>query len=450
MVLHRFFSAFFYLALVFILSSCTFFQNDAVEEDLTAQDEEEYEEEDMKSGQSPSSALESSQDEEEGPDTVADEDEEMAEDLAELGEGFSDGEEEALVQDQTQEDDEEELSSADFVDSNSEGKETDYGDITDGDIEVPEQLASAPVKTWVPVKKIPQKPWKQGGRWINAVYIARDGDTMESLGRKIYGSRQNSASELKNFNPRFKNKEPKVGDKIYYNSPKRPQDGSQFLTYYEDNAEQALSFDLQAGDNIRSAAAKLLGHPDSWKEVWATNFNIESKGVVQETVSLMYWAGKKDLAMSESAPISSDSQEPSLEEPQPPAAEEALNQQQEQAPLPDSPLEDLNKGAKEEIQAENNNDILNMDSGGIEPSFEEPEALTESFSDGAVGGGTPPAEAATSSSVGFLQSSKFKGFVVIAVLALFGFWFVRLIRRRKERSEFDFSQTNIDIDNIEE
>ena len=449
MVLHRFFSAFCCLAFTFILSSCTLFQNDAVEEDLTAQGEEEYEEEEDSAGggELSSEAEEPLEDDEpEGPDTVADEDEEMAEDLAQMGGDFSsEEEEETSAQDQTQEDLTE--STDEFVSSDSE--EEDYDDIADSAIEVPEQMTSAPAKTWVPVKKIPQKPWKQGGRWINAVYIAREGDTVDSLGRKIYGNEQGSA-DLKKFNPRFKNKEPKVGDKIYYSSPKRPEDREQFLTYYDDNGEKALSFDLPAGENIRPAAAKLLGHPDSWKEIWATNFNIESKGAVQETVTLMYWSGKNLAAENSSAAL----EEPAPLEPANPASEEPppLTADQENALPPENQDEDPlspepSLQPPEEIQA-NNEALEDM------PPFEEPEDTAQGPSPmmmdnssapagGAVGGGTP-------SSGSFLQSSKFKGFAVVAVLSIFGFWFIRLIRRRKERSEFDFSQTNIDIDNIEE
>ena len=49
-----------------------------------------------------------------------------------------------------------------------------------------------------------------------------------------------------------------------------------------------------------------------------------------------------------------------------------------------------------------------------------------------------------------LKSWKFKAIVVGGILFIVGFWFFRLIRNRKSRGEFDFSQTNINIDNIEE
>lgn len=144
-----------------------------------------------------------------------------------------------------------------------------------------------PAQTWVPVKKVASTPFNKAGVLVNAVYIARDGDDMNAISRKIYGS-DSRVQELKNINPTL-GQNPSVGDKVYYNSPNRPSDDGQLLNFYQDNGIPAETLNLAAGDNIRTASERVLGHPASWKEIWATNPDVESKLIVNRDYSLQYW-----------------------------------------------------------------------------------------------------------------------------------------------------------------
>ena len=46
---------------------------------------------------------------------------------------------------------------------------------------------------------------------------------------------------------------------------------------------------VQAGQNIRKVASQLLGHANSWKEIWATNSDLDSKGIVDSSITVRYW-----------------------------------------------------------------------------------------------------------------------------------------------------------------
>jgi len=80
-----------------------------------------------------------------------------------------------------------------------------------------------------------------------------------------------------------------VGDKVYYNSPQRPNDSQSLLTYYEDLSLSPQVYTIQAGENIRTISKNLLGNANSWKEIWATNPSIQSKGNVEDSYELRYW-----------------------------------------------------------------------------------------------------------------------------------------------------------------
>lgn len=147
--------------------------------------------------------------------------------------------------------------------------------------------------TWVPVKKIKTEAFSVGGTNLNRVYIARGGDTAASISTKIYGD-NSKQSDLKRWNSWLANREPKTGDKIYYRSPSNPQD-QMMLTFYEDVGAQPSIYTSQAGDNIRQVSKNLLGENDSWKEVWATNMDVESKGDIPGGLSLRYWPGNVQI-----------------------------------------------------------------------------------------------------------------------------------------------------------
>ncbi len=143
-----------------------------------------------------------------------------------------------------------------------------------------------PKKANVPLQKVAVAPWKQGKVWYNAVYFARPGDTLSGISKMIYGSSR--VSELKKGNPTFQTRGVKPGDKVYYNSPIRPEDSSRLLTYYEDNGMAPEVYVAQEGDDIRKVSKDLLGYPNAWKEVWASN-SVDSKGAVSAGTELRYW-----------------------------------------------------------------------------------------------------------------------------------------------------------------
>ena len=287
-------------------------------------------------------------------------------------------------------------------------------------------------KTWIPLKKIPTQPWKQDGKWVNAVYIARDGENLNQINIKIYGH-TNLIDELKNFNPFLKRRDPKVGDKIYYNSPKRPNDGVKFSHYYEDNNQTAMTYDVQAGDNIRTIATQLLGHKDSWKEIWATNPQVESKGDVSETVTVYYWSG------SAATVVNNTPDEPSMPEPEvlsEPEVPSELPGSAEDMPIAEEPPTLDGGGTDEDLAMLEEEEVLQAPS---------PEPKIPPFADNAGVSSDDGASSFVSKNV-----NKIKVVAIVGILLILAAFFIRMIRNRKNRADFDFSQTHIDIDNIEE
>lgn len=150
----------------------------------------------------------------------------------------------------------------------------------------PSQVKETPKKSIAPLQKITSAPYMVDSKWVNAVYIARPGDSLKSISRKIYG--EDRSKELKKINTTFKSRSVKPGDKIYYNSPMRPDDSSKISLYFEENGTPSQTYVAQKGDNIRKISKKLLGYDNAWKEVWATN-PVESKYNLQEGEVLRYW-----------------------------------------------------------------------------------------------------------------------------------------------------------------
>ena len=176
-------------------------------------------------------------------------------------------------------------SSNEFIDENTE----DEGSLEN--INYASEEPSPSKKTWVPLKKIPQTTWMHDGKWINTVYMVRPKENLATINEKLYGS-EDRQEELKSVNPFLKRRQPKVGDKIYYNSSLRPKDRNQFLVYYEDQKQIPESYDIKQGENIREIASQLLGHKDSWKEIWATNLQVESKWNLNKDITIQYWPSK--------------------------------------------------------------------------------------------------------------------------------------------------------------
>lgn len=433
----------------FLNISCTSAQDTAGSpfSDEESDDEEEF------LGEEDDNEMEEDEEEQLAANTETEEEEiksEMDEEEIEFAQSISAGAEEAAG----------EIDAVDESDEDAAGSEESQYALDDSDSpssmdnlydDYGEASLKKPKKTWIPLKKIPQTTWKHEGKWINTVYIARKGDQLSSISSMIYGS-SDKVNELKSINPILKRRPPKVGDKIYYSSPRRPKDRNRFLVYYEDIQQNPISHDIQAGENIRTVSQRLLGHKDSWKEIWATNLQVESKGVAPQTVTVQYWA------QTDSSP------EPSLSEnmmEEPPMEEQPFAAEQPPAPEPlpaeppavDLPPEEPAPAAAEAEQPP-----------AAEPLPAEPPAVDPPPEDLSAEA-PPPAEPIASDPIievppqeeeggvkKLLDTSswKFKGIAIAVVLIIVALWFAKLIRSRKAKSNFEFSQTNIDIDNIEE
>lgn len=154
-------------------------------------------------------------------------------------------------------------------------------------------------KKVLPLRKIADMPYEQGGVLVNTVYLARKGDTLEGISNKIYGN-NSKIKELVKLNPTFKNRDVKVGDKVYYNSPQRPTDSSKLLTYYEDMGLAPQTYVANKPENLREVAKTLLGDKNSWKEIWSTNLDLDSKDQLAEGTQFKYWA---DVAAAPTEPV---------------------------------------------------------------------------------------------------------------------------------------------------
>lgn len=136
------------------------------------------------------------------------------------------------------------------------------------------------------LQKVADAPWKVGSKWVNAIYFARPGDSLESISQTIYGD--DRTKELKKINPTYKNRDVKPGDKIYYSSVVRPDDSEKIVTFFEEKNVPAKTYVAKPGDNIRKVSQEILGYPEAWKEVWAYN-SVESKQEIPEGTELRYW-----------------------------------------------------------------------------------------------------------------------------------------------------------------
>ena len=182
-----------------------------------------------------------------------------------------------------------------------------------------------PVRT---LQKMASEPWKMGSKWVNGIYFARPGDSLESISQTIYGD--DRTKDLKKINPTYANRDVKPGDKVYYTSVVRPDDTAQVLTYFEEKNIPAKTYTSKPGDNIRKVSQDLLGYPEAWKEVWAYN-NVESKQDIGEGVELRYWEAQAHMG-TPSAPMADQAA--------PPAPEQAgmPNNEMPPPPMPEDPM----------------------------------------------------------------------------------------------------------------
>ncbi|MEI7973536.1 MAG: hypothetical protein WCH11_04130, partial [Bdellovibrio sp.] len=162
-------------------------------------------------------------------------------------------------------------------------------------LEAPKPVAAA-------LRKVEAVPFRRKGVLLNAVYLARPGDTYDRISEKIYGDKS-QVKTLKKVNSFIGN--PKPGDKIYYNSPVRSSDESRIGNFYEDKGLPPQTYVAQEGDNIRKVSKKLLGYDQAWKEVWSTN-SVESKGSLSAGTELRYWPADAGNSLPSTPSLATD------------------------------------------------------------------------------------------------------------------------------------------------
>ncbi len=177
----------------------------------------------------------------------------------------------------------------DQLDASFEGEKGfgEMDEVASNDISEETSIGEVGGKKYIPVKKIKTIPYSRQGKIINTVYIIRERDTPASVAQKIYGDSSRS-KDLFMINPHL-NRSFKIGDKIYYDSVKRPGDTSRIMTYYEDHGIPPQNYISKPGENIRGIASSLFGNREYWKELWATNLDIQSKWGLKAGTSLNYW-----------------------------------------------------------------------------------------------------------------------------------------------------------------
>ena len=391
----------FFLCVSFIFASgCSFFKTSVDSTEI----EEEYEDEEEQKGDEESVEQYENEDEQQSSEEEGDESsdvvlideedlppEDSGEEVGEFSEegdgfvaGFDDVDEEDVVEDSE--------SVVPVTDSNASS-------------------TASPVakKTWIPLKKIKTGTYNKAGFLVNAVYIARPQETIEGISQKIFNT--DNTQHLYAINSHLRNRNVKVGDKIYYNSPRRSNDNSQILVYFEDIGIAPKEHFAQAGENIRAISSNLLGHQDSWKEIWATNQNINSKGILNQSVSIKYWTEEEvaSIKSTESEPIPSAEEEDSTSSE--PTNEEVSQQE-------DSSIEDGE----------------NFADGGDESSESE-------VAPGVISENEPP------QSSGIVGLVKKDGILATAVIAaLIGLIFIPAILKRRKKKEYDFTAANFEVD----
>ncbi len=205
-------------------------------------------------------------------------------------------------------------------------------------VPAPAVTETAPVVAEVPkappppeYQKMKTEPWKSAdGKNLNTVYFARKGDTVKSISEKLFGDATH-VKELKKNNPVLKNREAKVGDKIYYTSTTRPDDSSKIITYYEDKGIQPQVYTAKEGDKVKNVAKELLGSSDGWKELYGSN-SFESRKTLDPGTEVKYW--KDDAEAAAPAVAKNDL-------PPPPPAETAPPPPVETAATPPPPPPDM-------------------------------------------------------------------------------------------------------------
>lgn len=274
----------------------------------------------------------------------------------------------------------------------------------------------APPAGNIPLQKVKTAPFKKDGILANTVYLGRPEDTVESISQKIYGS--DKSSDLVAVNG-FLKRGVKAGDKIYYNSPKRPTDETQMMTYFEDIGAAPQEYEAKEGENIRKISKKLLGFEDAWKEVWSTNAMVESKDSLPEGTKLRYWTSD---AVAAAAPT-------------PPPAEVAENVPPPPADIPPPP-ENIPPPPPGAGTTAASNDI---------PPPPPPEPVVEAPPPPppiAMEPKTKPAASEEFSMAGLMENKDTMTIVIGGAVVVIGL-LVILAMARKRRTRIDFGQTQV-------
>lgn len=164
------------------------------------------------------------------------------------------------------------------------------------------------------LKKVKDTPFKSNGRILNTVYVARKGDTTAKVAEKVFGDKTRKKELVADNSMLGGGRGVKEGDKIYYNSPRRPDDTTTMMTYYEDNGVPAQSYVAKDGDDLKKVAKEILGSKDGWKELWVTNPNLESKGALSGGTEIRYWTAAPENVAVAPPPVA-----PPADQPPPPA-----------------------------------------------------------------------------------------------------------------------------------
>jgi len=227
----------------------------------------------------------------------------------------------------------------------------------------------------VQVSKVEKEPFFKNERLMNTVYIARPGDDLASISHKIFN--EDRVGMLRDDNPHVA-KGVEAGDKIYYNSPNRPDDKKAVLSFYEDNKMAPTYYVTKKGDDIQKIGRQVLGFEDGWKEVWAVNDSLQTQAMLPSGLKLRYWTGN-EMKMHDPAPAPAATEMPA---PQPMAAKE---------PQPEQPI-DLPPSEPAALPAEDpglklNNDPAPMPSetAATAPTIENPDKDNAFFVYGGLG-----------------------------------------------------------------
>ncbi len=146
----------------------------------------------------------------------------------------------------------------------------------------------------VPLSKINKDPFFRNERLMNAVYLVRPNEDLGIISQKIYS--EDKTSQLFADNPHL-SKGIETGDKVYYNSPKRPDDKKVILTYFEDNKMSPQYYLTRKGDDIKKIGREVLGHEDGCKEIWATNDTLQTQAQLPSGLKIRYWSGSEPKAL---------------------------------------------------------------------------------------------------------------------------------------------------------